>query len=206
MKVAIFDYGAGNLHSLAKSLDRPGVEVVIETDPSRAAGADALVLPGVGAFGAAAEALAPGRAAMRAAMASGLPTLGICLGMQLLFDESEEGPGAGLGVIAGRVERLHAQRVPEIGWNSVDDPSDPLLLGSGLDVAYYAHSYVCRPADPRVVTSWTTHEGDRFAASVRAGAAGLAGRGNVVGVQFHPEKSSTAGVNFVRAFLGDARR
>lgn len=202
MKVAIFDYGAGNLHSLAKSLDLPGVEVAIETDPARAATADALVLPGVGAFGAAADALAPGRDAMRAAIARGLPTLGICLGMQLLFDASEEGPGAGLGVIAGRVERLHARRVPEIGWNSLDERRDPLLTGSGLEVAYYAHSYVCRPADPRVVTSWTTHEGDRFPASVRAGS--HAG-GNVVGVQFHPEKSSTAGVNFVRAFLEAVR-
>jgi glutamine amidotransferase len=202
VKVAIFDYGAGNLHSLAKSLDLPGVEVAIETDPARAATADALVLPGVGAFGAAADALAPGRDAMRAAIARGLPTLGICLGMQLLFDASEEGPGAGLGVIAGRVERLHARRVPEIGWNSLDERRDPLLTGSGLEVAYYAHSYVCRPADPRVVTSWTTHEGDRFPASVRAGdAAG----GNIVGVQFHPEKSSTAGVNFVRAFLEAVR-
>lgn len=201
MKVVIFDYGAGNLHSLAKSLDLPGVEVAVETDPVAAAGADALVLPGVGAFGAAAGALAPGRAAMREAILSGLPTLGICLGMQLLFDESDEGAGQGLGVIPGRVERLRAQRVPAIGWNSIDDARDPLLVGAGLDVAYYAHSYVCRPLHGAVVTGWTTHEGDRFAASVRAGAAG-----HVIGVQFHPEKSSTAGVHFVRAFLEAVRR
>ncbi|HEY0996939.1 MAG TPA: imidazole glycerol phosphate synthase subunit HisH [Gemmatimonadaceae bacterium] len=202
MKVVIFDYGAGNLHSLAKALDLPGAEVVIETDPTRATAADALVLPGVGAFGAATEALAPGRDAMRAAVMAGLPTLGICLGMQLLFEESQEGSGAGLGVIPGRVERLRAQRVPEIGWNALDERRDPLLVSSGLEVAYYAHSYVCRPADPGVVTSWTTHEGDRFAASVRTGPAG---RDNIVGVQFHPEKSSTAGVQFVRAFLEAVR-
>ncbi|MHB0949372.1 MAG: imidazole glycerol phosphate synthase subunit HisH [Gemmatimonadaceae bacterium] len=203
MKVAIFDYGAGNLHSLAKSLDLPGVDVAIEPNPIEAARADALVLPGVGAFGAAAGALAPGREAMREAIRGGLPTLGICLGMQLLFDTSEEGAGQGLGIIPGRVERLRAERVPEIGWNSVDEPRDPLLIGAGLEVAYYAHSYVCRPDDPDVVTGWTTHEGDRFAASVRSGAAGA---GNVIGVQFHPEKSSTAGVHFVRAFLEAARR
>lgn len=203
MKVAIFDYGAGNLHSLAKSLDLPGVDVAIEPNPIEVARADALVLPGVGAFGAAAGALAPGREAMREAIRGGLPTLGICLGMQLLFDTSEEGAGQGLGIIPGRVERLRAERVPEIGWNSVDEPRDPLLIGAGLEVAYYAHSYVCRPDDPDVVTGWTTHEGDRFAASVRSGAAGA---GNVIGVQFHPEKSSTAGVHFVRAFLEAARR
>ena len=201
MKVTLFDYGAGNLHSLAKALAGPEVEVVIETDPRRAVDTDALVLPGVGAFGAAADALAPGREEMRAAVAGGLPTLGICLGMQLLFDESAEGGGRGLGVIPGRVERLHAVRVPEIGWNALEEAHDPLLVRAGLDVAYYAHSYVCRPADLSTVTSWTTHEGDRFPASVRAGA-----RANVVGVQFHPEKSSAPGVRFVRAFLEEVTR
>ena len=108
MRVTIFDYGAGNLHSLAKAIETAEVEVRIEEDPTLASDTDALVLPGVGAFGAASGRLASGREAMRKAIVGGLPTLGICLGMQLLFDGSEEGAGAGLGVIPGRVSRLEA--------------------------------------------------------------------------------------------------
>ncbi len=193
MILTIFDYGAGNLHSLAKAVDVPGVEVRIEPDPVRATETDVLVLPGVGAFSAAAERLAPGRAAMRDAIRGGLPTIGICLGMQLLFDESDEGPGAGLGIVPGRVTRLEARRVPQIGWNAVVDTRDPLFDAAPLRLAYYANSYVCRPAEQRCVIAWSEHEGDRFAAAVRTG--------NAVGVQFHPEKSSTAGVRFLRGFL-----
>lgn len=196
-RVAIFDYGAGNLHSLAKAVAAPGLEVVIESDPRRAVQADALVLPGVGAFGAATDAIGARRDAMRDAIVAGLPTLGICLGMQLLFDESEEGAGRGLGVIPGRVTRLAATRLPQIGWNALEDVREPLLEAAALHEAYYANSYACRPADERVVTAWSTHEGDRFAAAVRAGSA--------VGVQFHPEKSSAPGVRFVRAFLQQVR-
>lgn len=196
-RVAIFDYGAGNLHSLEKALVGPDVEVVIERDPAAAAAADALVLPGVGAFAAATAALGDGNAVMRDAILAGLPTLGICLGMQLLFEESDEGGGAGLGVIPGRVTRIAAARVPQIGWNAIDDARDVLFDDAPLHEAYYANSYVCRPADDGVVTAWSTHEGDRFPASVRTG--------EVVGVQFHPEKSSAAGVRFVRAFLERAR-
>jgi glutamine amidotransferase len=198
MRVAIFDYGAGNLHSLAKALEIPDVEVRVEIDPVQAVRTDVLVLPGVGAFGAAAERLAPGREAMRGAVLGGLPTIGICLGMQLLFDGSDEGDGAGLGVIPGRVTRLHAVRIPQIGWNTVQPAAgEPLLDAAPLPMVYYANSYVCRPADERVVTAWTEHEGDRFPAAVRAGQA--------VGVQFHPEKSSSDGVRFLHAFLNDAR-
>jgi glutamine amidotransferase len=200
MNVTLFDYGAGNLHSLAKALEGPDVTVRVETDPAHAvdAGTDVLVLPGVGAFGAAVERLAPGRAAMRAAIQRGLPTIGICLGMQLLFEGSDEGEGEGLGIIPGRVTRLRAVRVPQIGWNDVEPVADePLFAAAPLPMVYYANSYVCRPTDAGVVTAWTEHEGDRFPAAVRAGRA--------VGVQFHPEKSSSQGVRFLRAFLDDAR-
>jgi glutamine amidotransferase len=198
MRVTIFDYGAGNLHSLAKALEEPESTVRIETDPSRAAETDVLVLPGVGAFGAATERLASGRDRMRAAILGGVPTIGICLGMQLLFDESDEGRGEGLGVISGRVTRLRAARVPQIGWNVVEPAGQEALFEAApLPMAYFANSYVCRPADPAVVTAWTEHEGDRFPAAVRAGSA--------VGVQFHPEKSSADGVRFLRAFLDEAR-
>ena len=197
MRVTIFDYGAGNLHSLAKAIEGSGVSVRLETDPLAAIDTDALVLPGVGAFGAAAARLAPGRKAMRAALEDGLPCLGICLGMQLLFDRSDEGDGQGLGVIPGTVTRLDARRVPHIGWNTIEDVHDPLLARAPLPIAYFANSYVCRPSSSAVVTAWTTHETDRFPAAVR--------RGRTVGVQFHPEKSSGAGVQLIHAFLDEVR-
>jgi glutamine amidotransferase len=197
MRVTIFDYGAGNLHSLGKAIERAGVDVHVETDPVRAVQTDVLVLPGVGAFGAAAERLAPGRDAMRAAIAGGLPAIGICLGMQLLFDASDEGEGRGLGLVGGRVSRLNAERVPQIGWNTVDDARDPLFDAAPLPIAYYANSFVCRPVDVSSVIAWSEHEGDRFPAAVRAGSA--------IGVQFHPEKSSSSGVRLLHAFLDEAR-
>ncbi len=196
MRVTVFDYGAGNLHSLVKALEGAGRRVAVEPDPRAALATDVLVLPGVGAFGAAAARLAPARAAMREAILGGLPTLGICLGMQLLFQSSAEGPGEGLAVLEGRVERLRAQRTPQIGWNALEATRDPLFASSGLSTAYYANRFVCRPADPTVVTAWSTHESDRFAAAVR--------RGPCVGVQFHPEKSSRPGVRFVDQFLREA--
>lgn len=200
MKLSIFDYGAGNLHSLIKTLERPGITVQVDTDPAVAVTADALVLPGVGAFPAATRALGDdGRAIMQAAIRDGLPTLGICLGMQVLFDASDEGGDDGLGVIAGRVERLHAARVPQIGWNQLElgASRDSLLDASELRIAYFANSFVCRPVDLSTVTAWSTHEQDRFPAMVRVG--------RCTGVQFHPEKSSTAGVSFVHAWLHEVQ-
>ncbi len=200
MNLSIFDYGAGNLHSLIKTLERPGVSVQVDTDPTAAVSADALVLPGVGAFPAATRALGDaGRLVMRDAIRGGLPTLGICLGMQVLFDASDEGGGAGLGVIAGRVAKLRADRVPQIGWNQLemDAQRDPLLDASELRTAYFANSFVCRPTDPSVVVAWSTHEHDRFPAMIRVS--------RCAGVQFHPEKSSAAGVSFVHAWLREVQ-
>ena len=198
MKATIFDYGAGNLHSLAKALSGSGAEVAIEPDPLRVVDTDLLVLPGVGAFAAAAASLAPARKQMRAALDSGLPCVGICLGMQLLFDASEEGPGEGLGVLPGQVTKLRARRIPQIGWNTLEEASDPLFERAPLPIAYFANGYACRPEEPGCVTAWSTHEGDRFPAAVR--------RGSVLGVQFHPEKSSSAGVRFLGAFLDEVAR
>ena len=198
MKAAIFDYGAGNLHSLAKALTRAGAEVAIERDPVRALDADALVLPGVGAFSSAAERLAPGRERMRAALEGGLPCLGICLGMQLLFEGSEEGPGAGLGFIPGRASRLAARRVPHLGWNRLERARDPLFDEQPDPIAYFAHGYACRPEDETCAIAWATHEADRFPAAVR--------RGRVVGVQFHPEKSSSFGLRFLSGFAKEVSR
>jgi glutamine amidotransferase len=193
MRVTVFDYGAGNLHSLAKALRGDGREVRLETRAENIVGTDVLVLPGVGAFEPAAQALAGGRDAVRRALDAGLPCLGICLGMQLMFDGSDEGAGDGLGLFGGRVTRLRAKRTPQIGWNTIEDARDPVFAASHLEIAYYANSFVCRPVDESIVVAWSSHEGDRFPAAVRAG--------NVVGVQFHPEKSSAPGLRFVRESL-----
>jgi imidazole glycerol-phosphate synthase subunit HisH len=197
MRITIFDYGAGNLHSLAKAISTNLDTVTIEPDPLHAIDTDVLVLPGVGAFGAAAERLAPAREAMVRAVRAGLPTIGICLGMQLLFDDSDEGSGRGLGLLAGHVTRLRAGRVPQIGWNTIDDARDPLFETSPMEIAYYANSFVCRPRDESCIAAWSSHEGDRFPAAVRAG--------RTFGVQFHPEKSSQAGVRLLQAFLDSVR-
>lgn len=181
MRLVLFDYGTGNLHSLRKALERQGARVDVGAALD---GADGLVLPGVGAFGAAAARLAPHRAAVRAAAASGLPVLGICLGMQLLLDGSDEGPGTGLGLIPGRVRRLRARRVPHMGWNRVTG-NDP-LIDLADDPVYFAHSFIAEPADPGDVIGWTTHDDDRFPSALR--------RGAVTGTQFHPEKSGRAGL------------
>ena len=197
MRVTIFDYGAGNIHSLAKALALGGDAVSVEADPVRAVDTDLFVLPGVGAFEPAAQRLAPAFDRVRGAITAGLPALGICLGMQLFFDASEEGAGAGLGIFAGQVTRVRAARTPQIGWNSLDEMADAATQGSSLATAYFANGFACRPVDESVVTAWTTHEGDRFPAIVR--------RGSTVGVQFHPEKSSAAGIAFLQAILDEVR-
>ena len=193
MHVTVLDYGVGNLHSLTKALAAAGGSTMVVSDARQALEGDLLVLPGVGAFPAAATHLAPSRDSLARAIAGGHPTLGICLGMQLFFESSAEGAGWGLGVLEGAVERLSAERLPQIGWNLVEPGGEPLLGRSGLQYVYYANSFACRPHDQSIVSAWSTHEHDRFAAVVR--------RGRTIGVQFHPEKSSAPGVAFLRAVL-----
>jgi imidazole glycerol-phosphate synthase subunit HisH len=196
MKVALIDYGTGNLHSLVKALESGGASVSIESDPERAVLADALVLPGVGAFGAAAGHLLAGRETLKAALEGGLPCLGICLGMQLLFETSDEGPGQGLGVLDGHVRRLVARRLPHMGWNEVEMADDPLFAGIGRLETYYANTYVAEVADTSGIIGWTTYGEERFPAAIR--------RDSIWGVQFHPEKSGAAGLRVVHNFLAEA--
>jgi len=197
LRIVILDLGAGNLHSLAKAFGRalPEADVAIESDAERAiASADLLALPGVGAFGPAAEQLAPARQQVRDAVAGGKPTIGICLGMQLLFDDSDEGSGQGLGVIPGRVTRMTAPRLPHMGWSplavaTAANAADSELARVLPSAAYFAHSYACHPTEPAHVLS-TTRVGDQVVAAV-------VGRDRAYGCQFHPEKSSTEGLRFL---------
>jgi len=194
--VALFDYGAGNLHSLAKGLEVGGARVRITPDWDTALDADALVLPGVGSFGAAVRSLKGAESRVRGALEEGLPCLGICLGMQLLFEWSEEGKGTGIGVFTGGVTRLQAKTVPQMGWNDVAVTADPLFEGlSGL-TAYYANSYICAPSDLEGVIATSKYEDTTFPAAVR--------KGRTWGVQFHPEKSSAQGLTLLRNFLDEA--
>jgi imidazole glycerol-phosphate synthase subunit HisH len=195
MNILLFDYGTGNLHSLRKAFALQGARVATGTDIGAA---DALVLPGVGAFGAAAARLADHGDAIRQAVADGLPVLGICLGMQLLLDGSAEGAGAGLGIVAGRVRPLRAARVPHMGWNTVTaDPGEPLFDGVNEQRFYFANSYAVDPTAPDAATAVVRHEVDAFPAAIRAGA--------VVGTQFHPEKSGAPGLRLLRNFMEGAR-
>ncbi len=197
MKIALWDYGAGNLHSLGKALERAGSSVHVTARWDEALALDALVLPGVGAFGPAAASLPRDPEPLRRALEDGLPCLGICLGMQLLFDSSEESAGDGIGFVRGRVERLAGRVVPQMGWNDVATVEDPLFEGATPLVAYYANSYVCVPADEGAVIACSEYEGRDYAAGVR--------RRNTWGVQFHPEKSSDAGRRIIRNFVDLAR-
>jgi imidazole glycerol-phosphate synthase subunit HisH len=196
VKVAVLDTRVGNVHSLLKALAAAGGEPRLESRPEACLAAPLLVLPGVGAFPAASALLAEAREAVRERLLEGAPCLGICLGMQLLLDGSDEGPGSGLGGVPGRVVRLDTARVPHMGWNRIEG-EDPLLSRSGLQTAYYAHSFVCRPVNPAVIRATTEHAGVRFPAMIRSG--------GMVGVQFHPEKSGAHGLAFLAAVLEEVR-
>jgi glutamine amidotransferase len=193
--LAIFDYGAGNLHSLVKAISTDKRVISVETDLRVAMKADLLVLPGVGAFGAAANAMRSAQAELGSALTDGLPCLGICLGMQLLFDASEESPGDGIGFIAGNVTRLRTSTVPHMGWNDVEWRENGGESTSHLETAYFANAYICEPEVESSILAWTTHEDAKFASVVRSA--------NTVGVQFHPEKSSGTGCAYLNAVIED---
>jgi imidazole glycerol-phosphate synthase subunit HisH len=191
--IAIADYGMGNRRSVETALAHVGAESVITADHDEIRAADAVILPGVGAF----------PEAMRNLRRTGLgdviaelrqPLLGICLGMQLLFESSSEHEGArGLGILPGTVTRLAAPRLPHIGWNLVRFTRGSALTEDLPEAAafYHVHSFACRPAEPSDVVG-TSEYGERFVSVVE--------RGNVMAVQFHPEKSSRDGLRMLRNF------
>lgn len=197
-RIGIFDYGAGNLHSLVKAIEGGERNVSVDTDIRSSLKADILILPGVGAFGAAVDAMGGAQEYVRSALADGKPCLGVCLGMQMLFDSSEETPGSdsGIGLIPGQVTRLLTRKVPHMGWNAIEwvDVGNTLPRAQ-MRAAYFANAYVCVPEDDSPVLAWTTHQDARFASVVRTA--------NTVGVQFHPEKSSVSGRSFVNGVIDD---
>jgi glutamine amidotransferase len=201
-EVVVVDYGAGNLRSLRTGLERAGATVTVTSDAGRVSTAARVLVPGVGAAGAAMAALERGglRRAILAAAAAGAHVFGICLGMQLLYERSEEGEVECLGLMPGRVTAMgFAGRLPHMGWNDVTAAREHPLAAALPAVCYFAHSYCVEPAAADTVLATTELDGHRFAS--------VAGLGRVAGTQFHPEKSGPAGRELLRSFLawsGDA--
>jgi glutamine amidotransferase len=206
-RVVVLDYGSGNVRSAVRALERVGATVTLTGDYEHALACDGLVVPGVGAFAACAAALREvrGDVIVDRRLAGGRPVLGICVGMQVLFEHGvEHGVDTpGLGEWPGVVERLQAEPLPHMGWNQVDVPSDTVLLdGISDERFYFVHSYGVREwrfvDDPMVPTTpplvgWTGHGGDRFIATVE--------NGPLSATQFHPEKSGDAGMALLRNWV-----
>ncbi|MGH2700024.1 MAG: imidazole glycerol phosphate synthase subunit HisH [Actinomycetota bacterium] len=188
-RVAVLDYGTGNLRSVAKALEAAGASAVVTSDNDQVLRSDALCVPGQGIFGRCMANLATAGQdeLVRGWIGAGRPYLGICLGLQILFDSSEEQTSEGLSVLPGEVRRLRGEvRVPHMGWSEVNGA-----------YYYFDHSYAVSPADDSIVTGWCDH-GWRFAASVR--------RGPLTAVQFHPEKSGSEGIAMLRGWLMHSTR
>ena len=198
--IVVIDYGVGNLFSVEKALLQFSQDVVVTGKRELIEAADKLVLPGVGDFGECmsnleATGLIP---TIKECIAKGTPLLGICIGEQILFEGSEESPGAkGLGIFKGMVRKIQAPglKVPHMGWNSVDfaEPRHPLFANLGEHpYFYFVHSYHCVPEDSSIITA-TTEYGERLTAAVA--------RGNVMATQFHPEKSGDVGLQVLKNFI-----
>ncbi|GAB3623209.1 imidazole glycerol phosphate synthase subunit HisH [Mariniluteicoccus endophyticus] len=199
-RVALLDYGSGNLRSAFRALVRTGADVTLTSDVDEAYAADGLVVPGVGAFAACMDGLAAvgGVELVRSRVADGRPVLGICVGHQVLFEHGiEHGVDApGIGVLPGVVERLAARRLPHMGWNTVQAaPGSTLFADAGEERFYFVHSYGVRSLEESddVRVTWTEHEGERFVAAVE--------RGALSSTQFHPEKSGEAGARLLGGWV-----
>jgi len=197
--IAVVDYGMGNLRSVQKGLEKVGVAAAITRDPAAILAADGVVLPGVGAFGACIANLHEFGLVdcVRAVIAADRPFLGICVGMQLLFEESEEfGPVRGLGILPGRVKRFAERddlKVPHMGWNQLRLRGAPALLDGVADASYvyFVHSFFVEADDPATIAATTEYDVE-FAAAVS--------RGNLFATQFHPEKSQRVGLRILENF------
>lgn len=202
MRIAVIDYDAGNTLSVTRALEKVGARVDLTSDPERVGAADAVVLPGVGAFGDCMKKLRERGmdVACLEAFRSGKPFLGVCVALQVIFEDSEESPGAaGLGLLPGSVRRFKAGdlKVPHMGWNELRlVQNHPVLDGLDGEDFYFVHSYYPEPAEPGDLVGETEY-GVRFCAA--------AGRENLIAVQFHPEKSSRAGLRLYENFLSWSR-
>jgi glutamine amidotransferase len=197
-QVVVLDYGSGNLRSAERALIRAGADVTVTADLDAAAGADGLVVPGVGAFAACMSGInaVRGGTVVWDRLRKGRPVLGICVGMQVLYEVGDEHGErtTGLGVLAGEVTRIEADVVPHMGWNTVEPPAGSVLFqGLEQERFYFVHSYAARDAPDASVT-WATHGDTRFAAAVE--------RGPLSATQFHPEKSGDAGATLLANWLG----
>jgi imidazole glycerol-phosphate synthase subunit HisH len=192
VKVVLADYGAGNLRSVCSALARAGAEPVVTSDPAEVAAAPLAIVAGVGHSARAAAGLGPLADVLRERVADGRPVFGICVGLQLLFEQSDEG-GEGLGLLAGRVRKLEAPTVPHMGWKELafTRPSRILEGLDGTDV-YFAHSYAVQPDDEELVVARVDHAGAVVAAVEE---------GKLAGVQFHPERSGAAGARVLENVL-----
>ena len=198
VKIGLIDYGRGNLHSVGKALESLGAKVELVANGEGFSDKDAMVLPGVGAFGDAMRNLQERRLVepIREWVLAGRPFLGICLGYQLLFDEGDENPGvSGLGLVKGRVVKFPptVSKVPHMGWNDVEVVKQPLFAGVGDRYFYHVHSYFPQVADSSLVACWTEYEDVRFASGIVSG--------RLAAFQFHPEKSQTNGLRLLENFL-----
>lgn len=199
MRISIVDYGVGNLHSIRKGLEKAGATTETVSEMSELASSECIVLPGVGAFGEAMDRLEPVREAINERLDSGIPAMGICLGMQILFESSEESSQPGLGFLRGRVKKLEADRIPQMGWNDVIfNEGEEIFSGvvSGTQF-YFANSYACYPDDKECPISITEYGQSEFPSSVR--------KKNTFGFQFHPEKSADSGLRILDNFVKIAR-
>ena len=199
-KAAIIDYGVGNIFSIKCSLEKVGFNVVIRSGKQRLKDVDAVVLPGVGNFRVGAENLREVKSELLELISGGVPVLGICLGMQLLFERSDESSGAGLSILNGMVVRLpKTVRIPHMGWNTLNMIKHVDILDgiSGKDYFYFAHSYYAIPASRNVIAAETEY-GIRFASVIS--------HKNIFGVQFHPEKSDGSGERIIKNFMGIVKR
>ncbi|MCL1978394.1 MAG: imidazole glycerol phosphate synthase subunit HisH [Candidatus Bathyarchaeota archaeon] len=190
----IFDYGVGNLFSLKCALEKTGLDVSIGTSEQDLAEADAIVLPGVGSFTPTAKKLECVKKVIQNKVAEGTPILGICIGLQLFFEESAEGPGAGLGFFKGKVIRLQGDlKIPHMGWNTISLVKSCELFDDIKEstYVYFVHSFYPAPTDESVVCTKTTY-GTTFASAVADK--------SMYGIQFHPEKSGDAGLQILRNF------
>jgi glutamine amidotransferase len=192
MKATLLDYGVGNIHSLAKALSAAGADVTVTQQPRDLLSAACVVLPGVGAFGHVARVLAPVREPLRERLAAGVPALAVCIGMQALYESSEEGDGEGLALLPGVVRRLRHRVLPHIGWNTMEAGTDPIFEGVPRSSQFYfVHSFAPSACGPAIIGEGDY--GNRFAAAVHVHRAW--------GFQFHPEKSSAAGLRILRNFV-----